>query len=391
LLLMKADDSFIGAMSMIAVAANMLQFLAPLLLERFPRRKKMILALRGAMLFANILFIGIIPLFPVDNQIRLNMIAVTVLCANLLSALISPGISIWHMQSIPPNVRAGFFTVITMTAGVVVAVFNLAGSAIVDAFKARGSEYWGLLSLRVMAMIIAAFDMYLYSRVKEYPYECDNPVKPDYSVRDLIVKPFKEKLYLRTVAVAFLWSFAANISGPYYMMYMLENMGVDYSFIMLVSFMNVPIVLFFTPVWRNLLTRFDWFKTLYVAIALYLFYLVSLAFVTKGTLWLYAVSLVWAYLMSIGINLSFSGIPYVNMPEKHQTVFIGFYSTMANAAAFLGVTLGRYFIIWSNGVTINILGVQMINRQFIMLLMAAAMALASAGIWRIHKSMPKSD
>jgi hypothetical protein len=79
------------------------------------------------------------------------------------------------------------------------------------------------------------------------------------------------------------------------------------------------------------------------------------------------------------------------MPERNQTVFIGFYSTMANTAAFLGVTLGRYFIVRTNGIVVNILGVPMINRQLIVLLMAAAMALASAGIWRIQKGMPKSD
>ncbi|MEG0768097.1 MAG: hypothetical protein RR482_10300, partial [Clostridia bacterium] len=42
LLYMKASDSFIGAMSMVSVAANMLQIFAPILLERFPKRRRIL-------------------------------------------------------------------------------------------------------------------------------------------------------------------------------------------------------------------------------------------------------------------------------------------------------------------------------------------------------------
>ena len=62
---------------------------------------------------------------------------------------------------------------------------------------------------------------------------------------------------------------------------------------------------------------------------------VILALVTKGTLFLYPVALILAYVFAIGINLSFTGIPYVNMPAKNQTMFIGFYSSAANLAALL--------------------------------------------------------
>ena len=43
LILMNASDSFIGSMSMISTAANMLQLFAPILLERFEHRKKLLL------------------------------------------------------------------------------------------------------------------------------------------------------------------------------------------------------------------------------------------------------------------------------------------------------------------------------------------------------------
>jgi hypothetical protein len=42
-----ADDSFIGAISMVTFGANLLQLLAPLLLERFSSRKKLLIYARA--------------------------------------------------------------------------------------------------------------------------------------------------------------------------------------------------------------------------------------------------------------------------------------------------------------------------------------------------------
>ena len=57
LLLLHADDAFIGAMSMISSGANMLQAFAPLLLERFPKDEKRIAQAREILRFAEEQFI----------------------------------------------------------------------------------------------------------------------------------------------------------------------------------------------------------------------------------------------------------------------------------------------------------------------------------------------
>ena len=380
LLLMNADDSFIGNMTMIAVAVNMLQLFAPLLLERYASRKRLLMRLRWILFAINILFIGLIPLFPIAQQAKLAMTAISIFVVNLINALISPGITVWHIQSIPPNVRSSFYALITMTVGAVVAICNLINSAVVDMFRAANMEYWGLLSLRVVAFGFAALDMYLYRKVEEYPYPDDGPNARKFGVRDMLVKPFRERRYLRTVAVTFLWNLAANIPGSYFTVYLLKNMEVSYTYIMLVNMINIPIVLFLTPVWRKLLTRFSWFKTLYIAMALYLLHFIGVAFVTKDTLWMFPVFCIWAYIMAIGINLSFTSIPYVNIPEKNQTLFIGFYSTAANFAAFLGVLLGKEFLLNTEGMWISVLGTAMMNKQILMLVTAGVMAIATGGI-----------
>ena len=388
LILMNADDSFIGSMTMIATAANMLQLFAPLLLERFERRKKLLVLMRLVMQVFNVLLIGLIPLFPVPQQARLAMVAVSVLIVNVINAFMAPGFTVWHIQSIPGNVRKPFFSLITMTVGALVALCNLLGSFIVDAFKAGGLEYWGLLLLRVVAFGLVLFEFRQLSRVNESPYEKN---EGKLNVRELLLEPLKNKLYLRTVLVVFLWNVTANIPGSYYTVYLLKEVQVSYTYIMTVNLINVPVVLLLTPVWGRILRRLGWFNTLAAAMSLYLLHYVGLAFVSKGTLALYPVTLIAAFFLAIGINLSFTGIPYVNIPKKNQTAYIGFYSTAANLAALLGVTFGRFFIQWTDGVRLSLLGFSLGNKQLLVLLTAALMLLATAGIFWIRRGLPGEE
>lgn len=386
LILMNADDAFIGTMTMISTSANMLQLVAPLLLERFPKRRKILTIMRSAVYFFNVVFIGLTPLFPFDQQTKLLFIALGVLIVNVISALHAPGVSIWHIQSIPNNVRQGYFSLITMTVGAVVAVCNLAGSAVVDLFKSFGQEYYGLLLMRAIALVLVIFEIKLYLNISEHPYESSDE---KFTIKDLLVTPFNNKLYLKTVLVTFLWNFSANTPSSYFTVYMLRNVEVSYSYLTLISMLNVPIVLLFTPLWKKILQRFDWFKTLSISMALYALHYIGLSFTSKATLIIYPLTTLYAYFMAIGINLSFTGIPYLNMPEKNQTVFIGFYSTMANLAALLGVTFSKYFILWTEHFTLNVFGFEMINKQYLLLITAVLVGVSGICISLIDKSAKK--
>lgn len=388
LLLMQADDGFIGMTTMISTAANMLQMFAPLLLERFPRRKTLLLTLYTIMMAMNILLVGLIPLFPIGQQAQLALVAVTILIVNVINALVSPGLSIWHVQSLRPNVRNAFFSLVTMTVGAVVAIVNLIGSGLVDIFRMHDMEYEGLLLLRVLCAIIMVINVATIAKMREYPYHTS---AKKFTFSDAFLKPLREKLYLRTVLVAFLWNFTANIPGSYYTVYLLDNLGLSYTLIMLVNFINVPVVLLATPLWNKLLWRKSRFTILYLSMSVYLMHYVLLSLVTNSAIWLYVVAMIVNFLLAAGINLSFMGIPYVNMPAESQTSHLGFYSTMANVAAFLGVTLGRQFILATEGYTLNLLGFSMVNKQYILLLTAALMLLAVLGIWRIQKKTVETD
>ncbi len=381
MLLLGADDGFIGLMSMFIFAANCLQILSPLVLEHFPQRKKLLIVVRLIVQFINIVFIGCIPFFPLQSQARLVIFGASVLILNVINALISPGFSVWHIQFIPQRIRVKYFSLLSMTNGIIVALFNLLGGYVVDHFKDIGLEVWGFATLRIFAFLLLMYDLSLLARMKEDPYEQSGP---KINLINLLVRPFREKTYLRTVGIAFLWSMMANIPGSYYSVYLLRDVEVSYSFINVVSMLNVPILVLLTPVWSRFLRQYSWLKTCNVSIALYAVHYLLLGLVNKGNyLWLYPSTLIYAYVLATGINLSFTNIPYINIPKQNQTIYMGFYSTMCNLGALLGVTFGRQFVTMTEELTLLGAG----NKQILMYTVFVLMARAALAIFFLRRGV----
>ena len=385
MLLLNADDAFIGLMSIFVFSANLLQILSSMLLERFKTRKRLLITVRLIVQFINIVFIGAIPLFPIENQAKLVILGASVLILNVLSALISPGFSVWHIQLIPQNVRVKYFSFLSMTNGIIVAVFNLIGSAIVDHFGSLGLEVWGFAVMRIIAFAVLIYDLFLLARMKEEPYPLSEKRT---RLSDLLIKPFKETRYLRVVAFAFIWCMIANIPGSYYSVYLLRNLEVSYSFITIINMLNVPILVLLTPIWSRILHRFSWLKTCNIAILLYAVHYLLLGFINKGNVsWLYPATLIYAFILAVGINLSFTNVPYLNIPEKNQTIFISFYTTMNNLGALLGVTFGREFI----AATESLSTADFSNKQLLMYTVFGLMVIGAGIMFLLRRSLDKEN
>ena len=129
----------------------------------------------------------------------------------------------------------------------------------------------------------------------------------------------------------------------------------------------------------------SWFGTLTFAVSLYLLYYICLAFVTKETLYLYPIAVIYALLMAPGINLVFANMTYINLPEKDQTSYTSFYATMNNLAALLGTLAGRQFILWTGNFRFTLLGIEMGNKQYILLVTAVLMIGAVITIKALHR------
>lgn len=382
LIILQADDGFVGLVTMLTFGANLLQLLAPYILERFERRKPLLITLKIIIHLINIVFVGLIPYVPGAVQGRLVLLGFSILIVNSLNAFLNPGMTVWHIAHVPPKVRVQYFSLVSMLNGVFVALFNLLGSITVDAFRAAGQELWGLQTLRILALLISVVDVWMLTRIKELPQQQSARKLP---LRDLFSKPWKQRIYLRSVLVVVVWSIIVNMPGSFYSVYLLRELNVGYTYIMTIASFNVVVLMLFTPLWRRAFLKHNWLKPLYVAIFLLAPHYFVLAFVSKGLLLLYPVGVIWSFMCSSGINLAFSSVAYINLPEGDQTVYIGFYSTANFMAALAAATIARTFVTSLQGLRFTLLGVQFGEKQLLMMVVGTLMFGVGMGVRRVYR------
>ena len=385
LLLMNADDNFMGIVSMTGLIGNLLQIFSPLLLERFQKRKGLLIFCRALIYFFNIIVISAVQFFPSTDRIKLMLILSVTLLVNFINAVSAPGFSVWHIRSIPEKVRAGYYSFFNITNGIILYTVILASSKAIDCFKASGKEMEGLMVFRAIAFILCFADIFFLFKIKEYPNERS---EANVNLVNILRNPLRQKRYLITIFIACLWSYSSNIPGPYFNVYMLKDLGVSYTFLNLISMFNIPALILLTPLWRKMINSTSWFRTFYFSIGLFSLNYIGLSFVSKNTLALYPISILFSFLVSPGIYLVLSNMPYVNIPDKDQTNYIGFYSAMYNLSAFLGVFTGKEFIKFTDGKMLSLFGFVMQNKQYMLLVTAAVMAVSVILIYMLQK---KSD
>ncbi|HHT08529.1 MAG TPA: MFS transporter [Clostridiales bacterium] len=383
LIVLQADDAFVGLITMLIFGANLLQLFSPFILERFEHRKPILIAVRVLIHLLNIVFIGLIPFLPVAAQTRLVFLGFTVFLVNALAAFSGPGLSVWHIAHIPSSVRVQYFSLVSMLNGIFVAVFNLLGSGVVDLLKQDGRELMGLTLLRVFALVLAVFDIIRLIAIKELPVQ--TPVKK-INLRALLVLPWKQPAYLRSVLVVVLWSVVVNLPGSYYTVYLLRELSVDYSFIMLISTFNILVLLAFTFVWRKIFLAHHWLKPLSVGILLFAPHYVLLSFVTRDLIFLFPIAVIWSFLCTCGINLAFSSVAFINIPKENQTLYIGFYSTANFLAALTAAFIGRTFVTSLSGLRFTIWGVPFGEKQLLMMIVGVLMLGVGLGIRAIARA-----
>jgi Na+/melibiose symporter-like transporter len=404
-LMLGADNAFIGLLSVIPTAGNMLQVFSATFLERFPKRRKILIGSRIANYTLNIVAIGLIPYIGGPNTLRLSFLLAISFLMTVMTAMTSPGFSIWQIKNIPQEIRSNFVSFQTALYMVMITPVSLGVSRIIDRFIAKdagaGHAHFlaGTAVLRAVAVVFAAYDVFCLLRIKEQPNEV--PVKAPSLVESLIA-PLREKRYLVNVAMVALYTFPGAFYGSYYSFYLYQNLKLDLTTIATFSALSAPLSFIFYPLWGRIITRIHYYRALYIVLPLSVAQCVAAAFTTKDNyLVFYSLSMLLGTVGGPGASIAFYNIQFDSLPKANQTNFIGFWSTVSSAVAMVSALLGREFMKFTSsltadgtggsgifartadGLTIRLLGVQMINRQYILLVVAILIVATTAVIFRL--------
>ena len=394
MLAMGASESYIGYTATIGSICGLFQFLSPLIMERFPRRKGLIILLRSIHAFLNIVVIGIIPLLPVANDVKLILFMVTLVIVNITANIAAPGMSIWHFQCLPAHKRTNFLAINNVTSMIFSYVSAFLAGLLLDKFELDAISLWNIsptlsaiLLLRVVALITAVIENIFFFKMKEDPYPVSDASNTQKGLKFLLL-PLKNRPFMRTISIMIIWTLLTGMIGQYYTIYLLEDVKMSYTLLSLTNVIALPIYFISNPMWSRILARKPWAKVLMAAQLLYTLSFICNALVTASTVWLYFASIFACLLADPGVSLIHTNLVYDNMPAENSTTYISLYSVLIQVTAFISQYIGIQIFTLTGDSTIRLLGMDMCNKQYMNLVTAVLIVFVCLYTKLVSKKLP---
>ena len=130
------------------------------------------------------------------------------------------------------------------------------------------------------------------------------------------------------------------------------------------SVMYTFILIFTQPFWRGVLRKYSWVKTFGLTCLIWVPTEILFFLMNPTNLYMYVPLCVVQNLLSVGLNLSFSNILYMNLPSENSTAHIAFYSVGVNLFAFLGLFVGTKISAITGDTPIWFLNMEFYSVQF---------------------------
>ena len=369
----------VSKLALLPTLASCLCIFSPLLLERFQKRKWILAG--GRALYYTLLFLclTLLPYLTHNHSTRLVGFGVIIFSANAINSPCSSGWTAWHMNFIPNEVRASYLSYQQISVNIVSSLSMLLFGLIADALRGTPHEASILTGLRLFGLALAATEVLILTLPHEFPYpRTESRIK----LGNIFRLPVRNKRFLLTMGVIAFWTFLANLPAGGWTYYLLNEVGTG------VTLLNVNTILYslglllFSVRWRVTLSKNSWFLTFALAAIMSAPATLALAFIGPGNfVWLYPLVGVLRSFTDVGLNLSWAGFPYANTPSTDQTYYLSFYTLIANLSAFLGLSVGTWFIDFFSGQTFRIFGQAIMPVQLLYFSHGILMLVCALQIW----------
>jgi MFS family permease len=159
------------------------------------------------------------------------------------------------------------------------------------------------------------------------------------SLLDLVVDPVKDGNFRKLLVFLAFWSFAVNMAGPFFVIYMLRRIGISLSLVTMLTVTSQAANLLFLKIWGKLADRYSCKSVLAARGPLFFVSVLAWCFTTMPERYILTVPVLFAiHVLSgiglAGVNISAAGIALKLSPSEkthgYMTVF-GLVGALAGA------------------------------------------------------------
>jgi len=375
----------IGIISFVPYIAHCFSIFSPMILERFPKRKKILLGSSFITSTLSLLVLTFMPRFISDPTVKMVLFVILIFTTNIITSLFSSGWTAWHVKFIPDSVRAEYFSASTLFTAFIGCGSALISSVVADALSASAYKDTIIVVFRLIAFGLAMLNLVNLAIPKEYPYERSAEIP---RLRHIVTKPFQHKKFMLTMCLAVIWSFCVSCSPASLNYYLINDVGVSYSFIYIINMFYPFFLMAFLPFWKRILRKQGWLKTIAIGAILHLPTNLLYSCVTSANyIWLMPLVRLTQHFFGVGFNVAYANILYINLPEEDQTNYISFYTLITNIAGFLGSMAATTFIARFPDLVVTIFGLRFTNVQMLLWMDCLGDILLPLGIMLLLKQI----
>ena len=378
-----------GILTFIPYVANMFSIFSSKILERYQKRKKILIASKIIFYALYIVFATIMPQFVKEPSERLICFSILMFVAHAIYAPFAPGFTIWFYNYYPKeNERRTRFLVYLQVFGSILSSLVLLFSGfLTDALEGSPYQDQLILGFRYFAFVLVLLDVFMQSKAKERPY----PKAAATKLTDIFTLPFKYKKFLACMLMMFAWNYIANLNNGLWNYHLLNHMNFSYTLINTMSVLYTFILLALSSTWQKILRRYSWIKTFGIACILWVPTEVLFFFMTPERTFMYVPIGIMQHILSVGLNFSYSNILYMNLPEENSTAHIAFNTIGCNVFAFLGLMTGTSISSITGDSTIPLWGMDVYSVQFTTLARGALILIMGVVLVIFWKSFTRQE
>ncbi len=314
----------------------------PLIFRRLRHRRALLLFNHLFYYTCILLATTVMPLIVQDSGRRTLWFAVLLFTGNVSNALLGSGTFAWHVHFIPDGEeRNAYFSYSNLIGSLVSTVFAISSSLLADSLKGSPQQAQVIMVLRLIAMgVFVANGLQLFLLPREFPYHQEGLPR----IKEVFSAPFKSRKFLLTAWVAILWNAIANLNGSTWPYYVINTVGLGYTYMYIGTVVYTLGNIFLMKYWRRAIRTYSWFSVLFFAVFFEGLTELMIGFFTRQTVWVYVAVSILQGIDSVGLNLVFANLVFINMPRNNKDSLVTFWNLVCNLAVLAGSMLGTGFL-----------------------------------------------
>jgi MFS family permease len=219
-----ANNFYIGALAAIPFLANVFQLVGSFFVEHFGVRKKFCIITSGA---HRLLWIPAVIFFSFfasqQKELLVGILLAIMIVGHSLSALAGVAWLSWMTDIVPEGMRGRYYGLRNSITGTATILATLIGGWFLDQQRGRLSAFYILFLIAAVAGAVSSAFL-----IKQ-PEPAKLRMQRQVHFFHLYLEPFRQPNFRRLLRFSVFWQFAFNIASPFFVVYMLTELGMSYS------------------------------------------------------------------------------------------------------------------------------------------------------------------